>query len=282
MKRILVPYDFSEYANYALDFACQIAAANNSHVTLFHVIETPHAAGFNTRGEVTREDQESKLYFLKLIQKTEEKMAEIVADKKYDTVVLDQKIVVGTAFKSIGEEVSDRNADIIVMGTKGTSNLEEFFVGSNTEKVVRFATCPVIAIPGPCTLASISDIAFATNPDEGKTNAVKMLHECQQLFNAKIHLVWVNTIHDSENPVVMTDRLETLAKENSLENYKVHVCRAVTTEEGILRFATEHNMDMVAMGTHGYKGLSHLFLGSIAEDVVNHSDKPVWTFNMRP
>lgn len=282
MKKILVPYDFSEYANHALDFACQIAASTGGHITLFHVIENPFGQGINTQGEVTGEDPEIKLYFVKLLEKTEQWLADAIAKDKYKTTEIRRRIEIGTPYKGIGKNIAEWNADLIVMGTKGTSNLEEFFVGSNTEKVVRFSKCPVIAVPATGSLRSVSNIAFATNFESGQSRVIKKLSEYQKLFGAKLHLLWINTIHDTENQDMTLNQLENFAKEHGLENYSTHVSRAVTTEEGILRFVAENNMDMIAMGTHGYQGLSHLFLGSIAEDVVNHAEKPVWTFNMRP
>lgn len=52
------------------------------------------------------------------------------------------------------------------------------------------------------------------------------------------------------------------------------------TQEGIpsdsiLRLARNHKADMIIMGTHGRKGLSHLFIGSVAENIVRHSTIPV-------
>jgi nucleotide-binding universal stress UspA family protein len=52
-------------------------------------------------------------------------------------------------------------------------------------------------------------------------------------------------------------------------------------EEGILHFSKLIKGNMIAMATHGYKGISHLVNGSLAEDVVNHTDKLIWTYSLK-
>ncbi|HNC29142.1 MAG TPA: universal stress protein, partial [Cyclobacteriaceae bacterium] len=51
-------------------------------------------------------------------------------------------------------------------------------------------------------------------------------------------------------------------------------------EHGIYAFAKETNSDLIAMGTHAWKGFIYLLAGSIAEDLVNHVDFPIWTFGL--
>jgi nucleotide-binding universal stress UspA family protein len=64
----------------------------------------------------------------------------------------------------------------------------------------------------------------------------------------------------------------------NLKNYTANVFSDFSEEDGIIDFATSVNADMIAMATHGRSGFAHVLAGSIAEDVVNHSSKPVLTF----
>jgi nucleotide-binding universal stress UspA family protein len=52
----------------------------------------------------------------------------------------------------------------------------------------------------------------------------------------------------------------------------------VTEEEGIIYFADSINADLIALATHGRTGFAHVLAGSIAEEVVSHSKRPVLTF----
>ena len=52
-------------------------------------------------------------------------------------------------------------------------------------------------------------------------------------------------------------------------------------EEGIVQFANSINADLIAMGTHGRKGLSHMMSGSMTENVANHGKSLIWTYVMK-
>jgi nucleotide-binding universal stress UspA family protein len=66
-----------------------------------------------------------------------------------------------------------------------------------------------------------------------------------------------------------------------LTDYTVNVFEAKNMEVGVIDFTHKINADMVAMGTHARKGLSHFFKGSVTEDVVNHVDCPIWTYAIK-
>ena len=279
MKKILVPFDFSQTAINALDFASQLAQNTPTEITLLHVIDPPEGVAFNSYGMSSGTDPMDKVYVLQLIKRTEEKLAEITVEKKNPLTEIYPKVILGNPFECIKEEITTSHADLVVMGTKGSSGLKEYLVGSNTEKIVRYAHCPVIAIPVDIDPPAIKNIAFATNLEEKQDFILQALKVYQSLFNAKIHLVWINTFQANQDIALVEKELEALATKSDLENYESHIFNATHTESGIMHFAEQYEMDMIALATHGHKGLTHLFVGSIAEDIVNHAKKPVWTYS---
>jgi len=62
-----------------------------------------------------------------------------------------------------------------------------------------------------------------------------------------------------------------------LSNFAVYSRNALDIKDGIIDFAREINADMIAMATHGNRGLNHLYAQSIAADVVNHANFLLWT-----
>ena len=66
-----------------------------------------------------------------------------------------------------------------------------------------------------------------------------------------------------------------------LKNYTLNVFNDPYEESGVINFAQEIDADMIAMGTHGRRGLAHLMSGSVAEDIVNHVDCPIWTYSIK-
>ncbi len=69
--------------------------------------------------------------------------------------------------------------------------------------------------------------------------------------------------------------------ENNITNYTIDIYNDKVEEDGIIFFAQDIGADLIAMATHGRSGLLHLLSGSIAEDIVNHAKRPVWTFRLK-
>ncbi len=279
MKTILVPYDFSQEAEYALEFAIGMAKKTKNHLVLFHVVELPTAQSFNSMGEVSTytNDAATQIYTIELIEKRKVQMAEL--EQKYANQGFSFKtnMVFGNPYAGIAREISEANADIVVMGSKGASGLEEVLIGSNTEKVVRNATCPVITIKGATSTDNIHKIVFASDFNEVSPLVIESLKALASVIDAELHLVKINTPSLFESSKNSTQKIKRFVTEYEIPAASVQVYNSGTEEEGILEYADEINADMIAMSTHGRTGFLHLLSGSIAEDVVNSSKRPVWT-----
>ncbi|WP_456462336.1 universal stress protein [Reichenbachiella sp.] len=280
MQTIAVPYDFSPYAEAALDFAVQLSQKTKAKIKLIHVIEYPLASTFNVTGEVEADEQMDKIFTLELIKKANEKMKSVLQPYEGKAEV-HEIILMGNAYNGITAQIEELNADLIIMGTKGATGLKELLVGSNTEKIVRNAHCPVLAIHKKGDITTIQDVVFATDLDETHHKVLKAFNDFRNLLNAKLHLVWVDTPYNSVNEDLGKERLEAIAQKNQLKNYKVHIAKAFKPEEGILSFSWQIKANLIGMSTHSHKGLVHLFVGSVAEDVVNHATIPVWTCSIK-
>ena len=115
---------------------------------------------------------------------------------------------------------------------------------------------------------------------ELKPSYINVVKSIQALFEADLHLVYVNTPSHFRNERDIIEKLNNFAKENTIDNHNIHVYSHEHEEEGIVWFTEDFKMDMVMMATYGRSGFSRLFEHSIAEDVVNFSKKPVVTFNL--
>ena len=106
----------------------------------------------------------------------------------------------------------------------------------------------------------------------------RIVKRTQQIYDSTVHLVRVNTPGDFQRDQVVKDYMDKFAKKVGLKNYTINVYNDLTIEEGIIRFSDAINADMIAMATHGRSGFAHVIAGSVAEDVANHSKRPVLTF----
>lgn len=280
MKNILVPTDFSEEAKNALEVAVEIVKLSLGKIMLLHVVDIPAPTSqVNLVGDYITTIPDN-LYLEQITENAKARVREIVTNPAFEGINLSERIVLGNIYSSIELETEENQIDLIVMGSKGTSGLGEFLIGSNTEKVVRRVKCPVLTIKRKASVFAIKDIVFATNlaDDQGLVlNQVKMF---QKLFGSTIHLLKVNTPDSFEETKSINKRMHDFVQRYQLENYTLNTYNSKVTEDGIISFAEEINANLIAMGTHGRSGIAHLISGSIAEDVVNHATRMVLTVKM--
>lgn len=283
MTKVLVPFDFSEQAQYALDFTTALAeTVDNVQIEVLHVLEIPPLDTMGTMGGgVEYPDYENQIYFIELTKVKKKQMAELeekYADKNFS---LSTKVVFGNAYQGISTFISEEDPDIVVMGSKGASGIEEVLIGSNTEKVVRNSKCPVLTIKSPVKPEEVNKIVFASDFRDDSDETVKNIKSLQKLFNAELYLVNVNTPGSFETTRDSISRIKHFVKKYAFENVKAEIYNSTSEESGIIEFAEDIDAEMIAMATHGHTGFLHLITGSIAEDVVNHAKRMVWTFRAK-
>lgn len=278
MKKILVPCDFSKQAVNAFRFALDIARQSGGEVHLVHVIEIPVLHDSVLMPVLSFEEALLK----ELKQKSDVEYGKLL--KKYasteDTVK--PTVQFGAPARVIINYIKEAGIDLVLMGTRGATGFKEYTVGSNAEKVVRNSPVPVIAIKGYPKLDSIKNIVLPnTLHTEVQENLLMKVKAMQTFFKAHLHIVWINTPTNFTRDITTHKRLNEFAKRFLFKNYTTHVFNDLYEEDGIINFAHSVGADMIAMGTHGLKGLMHVLTGSIAEDVVNHVDIPIWTYTLR-
>lgn len=277
MKKILVPCDFSVTAKEAYTFALNLAGIADAEIVVLNVIDFP----------IMYEAPYAQVAYVdpNVIEKIEKE-----ARKNYESMKAGHarkekvklQLVHGAVTTGILNAIEEWDVDLVVMGTNGsTKGLEEYFIGSNTEKIVRFSPVPVFAIRRAVSVDRIQNIVVPTDLALNQTNLIAHIKELQVWFNARLHILLVNTPSNLKKTSDRMAELTDFAKKYDLVNYTLNLRDDFSEDVAIIEFSKEIKADMIAMGTHGRRGLSHLFMGSIAEDVVNHGSCPIWTFSTR-
>lgn len=276
MERILVPCDFSEPAKSAFLLATEMANKFGAEVHVLNVVELP----IMHDDVLTPMPSFDETLLRELSARSEERFAqwkeEFVSAGNIQT-----KIEFGPIVPTILDYLEENRITLVVMGTKGVSGLEEVFIGSTAEKVVRNAPCPVIAVKRKATLDDLKHIVFPNSLEEGQEDLILHVKALQHALNATLHLVWIDTSTKVSDHNSIKQQIEEFAKRFMLNNYTVNVFKSNNKETGIIKFTQWINATMIAMGTHARKGLSHLFKGSITEGVVNHVEYPIWTYAIK-
>ena len=277
MKKILVPTDFSEQANNALEVAAEIAKNYGSEIYLLHMLELP--VGLVDAGliEGTHNDIPEVLYFMKLAHNRFEE----VKDKAFlKDIPVYETVLFKETFEGIKEVAQKNDCDLIVMGSHGSSGIKEVFIGSNTEKVVRNSDIPVLVIKEKKPILETQDFIFASDFVPHVKNSFIKATKFADAIGAKMHLVYINTANKFKTSEYLDKKMKKFLEGVEFTNYTLNVYNAESIEKGILKFATQKKADLIGISTHGRKGLAHFLNGSVSEDLVNHSKKPVITFKI--
>lgn len=277
MKKIIVPIDFSKYSEYALEAASVLARKHNAQLLVLHMLEISDSVLNNTDDE----QREKAVFFLRLAEQKFDTFLDKSYLKDIDIVPIVKHFKV---FSEVSQVAEEHSADLIVMGSKGTSGLAEIFVGSNTEKVVRYSNIPVLVIKSKPENEDFKTVVFASNFSK---EAIKPYINASRMFEilgSDMKLLFVNVPGEQfkstdEMEKTMTDFLSN-ADGNLNRMNMVNYVADTSVEKGILKFANKIDADLIAIATHGRTGLAHFFEGSISEDIANHSNLPVMTFKI--
>ncbi len=276
MKKILVPCDFSDPAVQAFKMAVEIANQSNGEVVLLNVVELPVMHESVLMPTLSFEEafiKDMKEHAEKNFAKMKEKWAK-------EGPKVTSFVEFGGTTTTIRDFVKDKKIDLILMGTHGASGVKEFFIGSNTEKIVRTAGVPVMAIKKQVKLTAVKNIVFPTTGNMNQEELTVQVKALQNFFKATLHILYVNTPSSFKRDMEIKPQLKAFAKRFMLKDYTLNVWNDFSEEEGLKNFVYETKADMVAMATHGRRGLNHLMSGSIAEDAVNHINCPIWTYKI--
>jgi nucleotide-binding universal stress UspA family protein len=277
MKKIIVPIDFSEYSEYALETAAILAKKNKAEILALHMLEMSEAILTRTGTDMQMET----VFFLQLAEKKFDDFLkkEYLKGLKVTPIVKHFRV-----FSEVNDVAEEYGADLVVMGSHGASGIKEFFIGSNTEKVVRHSNIPVLIIKHDPILIDFEKVVFACDFSE---EAITPYINARKLFKklgSKLHLIYVNLPNESfRSTSEMEARVLNFLKkaEGNIDHFsKVKFFSDYTVEQGILNYANSIGADIIAVATHGRTGLAHLLEGSISEDLANHSTLPVMTFKI--
>ncbi|MFT7330504.1 MAG: nucleotide-binding universal stress UspA family protein [Roseivirga sp.] len=274
MKKILVPIDFSEQAEFAAKVAARIAKKINCEIHLLHMLEIPVDV-VDQANQVS--NSPTALMYLKRAQEKFEKLTKRFFLKDINVT---KSVFFHNTFDGIIQESEKQKVGLIVMGSQGVSGFEEMFVGSNTEKVVRHSDVPVLVIKNEIEDFELNNLVFASNFDINNKKTFKKIVEFANYFDAKIHLLKINTAQNFEPTIETHLKIKEFLEGYNLENYTINIHNDVTVEMGILNFGKFINADVIALNTHGRRGLMHFFTGSISKGIANHAVRPVITFKL--
>ena len=276
MNKILVPTDFSQESENAAAFAADLARSTGADLYLLHVMEIPtHSTNY------TFSEYQEVPEGIALMKAAKERFEKFKQKPIFKDVNVIEAVQFERTYENIVQQAEKHEIDLIVMGSHGATGMREMFIGSNTERVVRMAHCPVFTIKGAVKPQGIDDMVFASDFKPEVYSSFPQIKQLAELFDAKLHLLKVVTPNTFEVTAKSRQEMEDFAKEFQLANYTINIYNDEYIEAGILNFSDSVDADLISLSTHGRKGLVHLINGSLAEDVANHAERPVLSIRIK-
>jgi nucleotide-binding universal stress UspA family protein len=267
MKTILVPTDFSDCAQTAAKAALSIAAKFNASIYFLHIMPNSDDAAHvpTIKKKLTQNSHKGHVQSeLNLLVETAEQLG-LTA-----TPLL--------AFDKGGERIENYikplKIDLIVMGSHGATGIRELVIGSNTQRVVRHSSVPVLVIKNLINDPfKVENILFASTFEETATSGFDFVAQFARAWRATLHILFINFI----DKVANQDTIDRLMRDltNPYPDILFTHNSAETNDEefGIHQLAEKIGADMIAITPYDKTGF--VITHSVAEDLVNHEEVPV-------
>ncbi|MEO9485251.1 MAG: universal stress protein [Ekhidna sp.] len=280
IQNILVPYDFSQEAQIGLKSACDLAQRFKSRIHLGHNIKPEEAHTLLHPKDAILENKDT-LHHLQLEKLVNQAAVDLgnVLDESVPKAM--KGIVHSTSgtFTILLDEISKKvNVDMVVTGTDGSRSFLEFFMGNDTDGIIRNADVPVIAV-SDIKEVKLDNILIAT--DLSRVIPERIFELCRFLQKQGAILHFVNIITTELITVEEVEKkISAVAKNNNINNYRSHISHNSNASEGIQQVAKEISADLILMKTYEKSRLSTFIEGSLAEKIARESDAPVMIENV--
>ncbi len=286
LDKILVPTDFSETADHALDQAVALARRHGSEILLFHVVE-PHAEPPpHMMAMVAEYIDHMHAAAVEALEAKSKDLRSASIDVRGDAV---RHVAPTEAIRNMVEAYSP---DLLILGTHGRRGFRRLVLGSVTESVLRSVPVDVLSL-GLDAPSISADGAFRRIlvPVDFSEPSKRALERALALAGADGQVHVVHVVHIPASPAFYPGPVFPPSGPDPSLDDKIHThvdewlggkdasldIRVGEASGGILDVCEERKPDLIVMGTRGLTGVNHFLLGSVAERVVRRASVPVMT-----
>ncbi|GGK85428.1 universal stress protein [Rufibacter glacialis] len=274
MATLLVPTDFSKTATNAVHYAASLAVSTGSRLLVVHTVSVPTSA--------LPESMPLLAIDTHLIEYSEEELQKLALQLK-QTYALEVETfcLYGPFIPLVNDLVKTQAVDLVVMGTKGASNVLSKLVGTNTSTFIKEAPCPVLVVPGQATFRTVRHIAYASDFETEETVYLKQLFQVAAGLGAEVHII--NVTSETELNIVPDEQvLKSIAKNFPRQNYSVAQLPHEDVVTGLREFVEENQMDLLAVSIQDRDLLESLFHHSITKELALQAFTPLLTLPANP
>jgi nucleotide-binding universal stress UspA family protein len=287
--KILFATDGSQGSVTAEAYACALAQSWGASLTVMSVLEFP--PGMDPDYAVNR------LYLDELMQETTTRLVDVTARAGSLGLSVQSRIATGIPSTEVIAVAGAEDADLVVVGTRGKTGLEHVLLGSTAERIIRRAPCAVLTVPAAKQRAeespqvSVTRILVPVDFSDCSLDALEFGALIARRANVSMKLLHVLEPVSYGLDFTLPHRAQRESSKTAIRNRLSDLVSTLTSlglaseflmsgglpADSILDAARSQSVDVIVMGTHGRRGLSHALFGSVAESVLRRSSCPVLT-----
>jgi len=273
MSEILVCVDFSKSSINALNYSVLLANKLERDILMVWVNKPDKFDSV-----IPFDNQNLKLEIKSKFEELVEKFSPKLKKGK-----IKYKLRKGKVYQEIVNQAKYDDAYMIVAGTHGVSGFEEYWIGSNAYKIVTYSPCPVITVRQSFNIKkAISKIILPIDSTMETRQKVPFTTELARPFNAEIHILALY----SSSVKAIRNKVDSYAKQ--VAKYlidanipcKLEGIEAPNVTNATIEYAVGINADLISIMTEQETSTSNIWLGTYAQQMVNHSPIPV--LNLHP
>ncbi|QMW01530.1 universal stress protein [Spirosoma foliorum] len=279
IKKLLVPIDYSQTALNALDLAVAMAQRHNAEIRLAHVAKSNSDDYLWEDGDLldgfSKSPSEKEILRLRQLAETISTTHSISCSFDCKTGIVCDKIV---------EAAAEFSADLIVIGTHGTSGLRSYFMGLEAYRVVKAAACPVLTVPNHQKWTSFREIIFPVRPIPGTIDKYDLARTISLKNNAHLTVLGLLDRHDELKNEILTSVLATLNNRLTLDkiNGDMLLVETDSVPYTIRQKASELQADLIVITSDIHTASKFSLFGPFVEQIVNHAKVPVLAIKPQP
>ena len=276
IRKILVPAEFTYLSSCALKLGLQLAKLSNAEVKVTSVVE-PFNNAYMDEEEKYSHDPMSSIKNLRITEEARAKMHERAEEiaKWFPDQVIAPKILYGDKVDTLVNEVHDQKIDLVIMGGDLYDEKDQ-----RSNAFLRKSESPVVILK--CMINQLDkfrDIIFLADIDQDSEKLVDYVKELQELLQAKIHVLRINTPKNFLAPKKCSETLDRFIARNKLTDTVPVSLDSKSEMQGLMDYCDTIENAFVCMGVHDRNFLQSLITNSIKEEeIIANSAHPVWTY----
>lgn len=271
LQAILVPIDFTDKADRALDMACALARVTRCGITLLHVIELPYSTEIRKEKLRNELEKSAKSGMKSSLKRAKSHLARL-------KVPIKTEIVVGNPVHLIVETASAGKHDLICIGNRISSGLRRLVFDSTTSGVIDLAPCPVLATTAKQPTINFQSMLFGTDFRAGDLKIIQRVCDLASELKSKVSVVHISKKKSFEETLKLAGLEQLCRREVDYKDLVFTQYFSAEVESGIAAAFKNIEADLVVLSRE-HRGLIDTLFGSdLVDDLVYKAEIPVLVF----